>query len=484
MLKNREKRDPYLWEALFSVLFLILVIGLAIVVYETDPHVPMIMGAFMAAVMGIRAGYKWEEIEEGMKEGITQALQAVIILSIIGVLVGVWIISGVVPTMIYYGLQLLSPKFFLVATMLITSITTLATGSSWGTAGTIGVALMGVGSGLGLPLPIVAGSILSGAYFGDKMSPLSDTTNLAPAMAGTDLFTHIHHMVYTTGVSYVIVLIIETILGFRLTQGGSADLAQINEILSGLQGQFNISLLLFIPPLLVIFLSYKKMPAIPGISMGILAAMLLGVILQGNNFGDILTASYGGYVSNTGVEAVDGLLTNGGFTNMLYSISIVITAMMFGGIMEKTNQLKVIVVRILEKVKSDGSLIFVTIMTAIGMNVVLSEQYMSIVVTGRMYSNAYKDRRLKAKNLSRALEDSGTLTSALVPWNTCGAFMSSTLGVATFAYAPYAFFLWLTPIVSIIFGFLGITIDHFDIDNKDKKENKSIKEQKYKKKHN
>lgn len=487
MLKNKEKRDPYLWEALFSVLFLIVVIGLAIVVYETDPHVPMIMGAFMAAVMGIRAGYKWEEIEEGMKEGINQALQAVIILSIIGVLVGVWIISGVVPTMIYYGLQLLSPKFFLVATMLITSITTLATGSSWGTAGTIGVALMGVGSGLGLPLPIVAGAILSGAYFGDKMSPLSDTTNLAPAMAGTDLFTHIQHMVYTTGVSYVIVLIIETILGFRLAQGGSADLAQINEILSGLQGQFNISLLLFIPPLLVIFLSYKKMPAIPGISMGILAAMLLGVVLQGNNFGDILTASYGGYVSNTGVEAVDGLLTNGGFTNMLYSISIVITAMMFGGIMEKTNQLKVIVVRILEKVKSDGSLIFVTIMTAIGMNVVLSEQYMSIVVTGRMYSKAYKDRGLKAKNLSRALEDSGTLTSALVPWNTCGAFMSSTLGVATFAYAPYAFFLWLTPIVSIIFGFLGITIDHFDKDNKDNKknkENKEIKEQKYKKNHN
>ncbi|RCW79288.1 NhaC family Na+:H+ antiporter [Halanaerobium sp. DL-01] len=475
MLKNREKRDPYLWEALFSVLFLIVVIGFAIVVYETAPHVPMIMGAFMAAIMGIRAGYKWEEIEDGMKEGITQALQAVIILSIIGVLVGVWIISGVVPTMIYYGLQLLSPKFFLVATMLITSITTLATGSSWGTAGTIGIALMGVGSGLGLPLPIVAGSILSGAYFGDKMSPLSDTTNLAPAMAGTDLFTHIRHMVYTTGVSYVIVLIIETILGFRLTLGETADLAQINEILVGLQGQFNISLFLFIPPLLVIYLSYKKIPAIPGISMGILTAMLLGVILQGNNFGDILIASYSGYVSNSGVEAVDGLLTNGGFTNMLYSISIVITAMMFGGIMEKTNQLKVIVIRILEKVKSDGSLIFVTIMTAIGMNVVLSEQYMSIVVTGRMYSNAYKDRGLKAKNLSRALEDSGTLTSALVPWNTCGAFMSSTLGVATFAYAPYAFFLWLTPIVSIIFGFLGITIEHFDEKTGQNKENKSQK---------
>ncbi|GAB6139045.1 Na+/H+ antiporter NhaC [Halanaerobaculum tunisiense] len=459
-----SKREPFIWEALISLFSLIVSIGLAIVKYETAPHVPMLLGAFVAALMAYRAGYKWEEIEQGMMDGISNALQAVIILSIIGVLVGVWILSGVVPTMIYYGLKILSPKFFLVATVLICSITSVATGSSWGTAGTIGVALMGVGKGLGMPMHLVAGAILSGAYFGDKMSPLSDTTNLAPAMAGTDLFTHIKHMFYTTGLSYVIVLIIETVLGFMYGGEAVQTMTRVNEILVGLNNQFNISLLLLIPPAVVITLAVKKIPAIPSISIGIIVGALLGVIFQGNNFGQILISAYNGYVSNTGVESLDNLLTNGGFTNMLYSISIVITAMMFGGIMENTNQLKVIVSKILQKAQSDGALIATTLLSAIGMNVVLSEQYMSVVVTGRMYAQAYEDRGLHPKNLSRALEDSGTLTGALVPWNTCGAYMSSTLGIATIAYAPYAFFLWLTPIISLIFGILGITIDHIDDD--------------------
>ncbi|MTI61358.1 MAG: Na+/H+ antiporter NhaC [Firmicutes bacterium] len=456
------KREPFFWEALISLLALIISIGLAIVKYNTAPHVPMLLGAFVAAVMAYRAGYNWQEIEEGMMDGISQALQAVIILSIIGVLVGVWILSGVVPTMIYYGLKILSPKIFLVATVLICSITSLATGSSWGTAGTVGVALIGVGKGLGMPMPLVAGAILSGAYFGDKMSPLSDTTNLAPAMAGTDLFIHIRHMVYTTGVSYGIVLIVETILGFMYVDGNLQTMDRVNQIMEGLSNQFNISLLLLIPPIIVITLAAKKIPAIPGISIGIIVGAVLGFFLQSNNFREILISAYDGYVSNTGVEALDNLLTNGGFTNMLYSISIVITAMMFGGIMENTKQLKVIVFKILQKAQSDGLLIAATLLTAIGMNVVLSEQYMSIVVTGRMYAKVYRDRGLHAKNLSRALEDSGTLTGALVPWNTCGAYMSSTLGVATVAYAPFAFFLWLTPIVSMIFGFWGITIDSIE----------------------
>ncbi|SJZ95966.1 Na+/H+ antiporter NhaC [Selenihalanaerobacter shriftii] len=456
------KREPFLWEALVSLLSLVVAIGLAIVKYETAPHVPMLIGAFVAAIMAYRAGYKWKEIEKGMMDGITNALQAIVILSVIGVLVGVWILSGTVPTMIYYGLQILSPKIFLVATVLICSITSLATGSSWGTAGTIGVALMGVGEGLGMPMPIVAGAVLSGAYFGDKMSPLSDTTNLAPAMAGSELFEHIKHMVYTTGTSYIIVLIIETVLGFVYGGGSVETMGRVNQILEGLSSQFNISLILLLPPIIVIGLAIKKIPAIPGISMGIVSGAILGVIFQGNNFGQILNAAYNGYISETGVTALDSLLTNGGFTAMLYSISIVITAMMFGGIMENTNQLKVIVDKILQKAQSDGSLIAATILSAIGMNVVLSEQYMSIVVTGRMYAQAYKDQGLHPKNLSRALEDSGTVTGCLVPWNTGGAYMSSTLGVATVAYLPFAFFNWLTPIVSIIFGLLGITIEPID----------------------
>ncbi|MBM7622799.1 Na+/H+ antiporter NhaC [Sporohalobacter salinus] len=468
-MSAKSKREPYIWEALISLLSLMLFIGLAIIKYGTDPHVPMLLGAFVAAIMAYRAGYKWTEIEQAMIDGITRALQAVIILAIIGVLVGVWIEGGIVPTMIYYGLKILNPGIFFTATLLICSITSLATGSSWGTAGTIGVALMGVGEGLGLPAPIVAGFVLSGAYFGDKMSPLSDTTNLAPAMAGSELFEHIRHMVYTTGVSYAITLAISIVFGFIYHGGGGTEaMSRVTQILNGLSNQFNINLLLLIPPILVIVLAIKKVPAIPAISMGIVAGGILGFIIQGSTFGELLTVAYSGYVSETGFKAVDNLLTNGGFTAMLYSISIVITAMMFGGVMEGTNQLEVLVAKILQKAQSDGSLIMVTILSAIGMNVVLSEQYMSVVVTGRMYAEAYQERDLHPKNLSRALEDSGTLTGCLVPWNTGGAFMSSTLGVATFAYLPFAFLNWITPIVSIIFGWTGITIEPIDEETKER----------------
>ncbi|MGD9289782.1 MAG: Na+/H+ antiporter NhaC family protein, partial [Desulfobacterales bacterium] len=236
MTNNREKRDPYLWEALLSILGLVLFISLAILRYETDAHVPILLGVFVAAVVGLRAGFSWKEIETGMLNGITNSLQAIVILLIIGILIGVWIISGVVPTLLYYGLKILHPKIFLPAALIICSITSLATGSSWGTSGTIGIALIGIGAGLGFPLPVVAGAVLSGAYFGDKMSPLSDTTNMAPAMVGTDLYTHIKHMTYTTGVSYGLTLVIEIALGF-LYGGGQANLESVNQILAGIDAQ-------------------------------------------------------------------------------------------------------------------------------------------------------------------------------------------------------------------------------------------------------
>lgn len=461
MATKREKRDPYLWEALISILGLIFFISLAILRYESDAHVPILLGVFVAAVVGMRAGFSWKEIETGMLNGITNSLQAIVILLIIGILIGVWILSGVVPTLLYYGLKILHPKIFLPATLIICSITSLATGSSWGTSGTIGIALIGIGDGLGFPLPVVAGAVLSGAYFGDKMSPLSDTTNMAPAMVGTDLYTHIKHMTYTTGVSYGLTLVIEIVLGF-VYGGGQANLTSVNQILSGIEAQFSVNPLLLLPPAIVMALAFRKIPAVPGIVIGIIAAGILGALFQGNGFGSLLSAAYGGYTSTSGVEAVDNLLTKGGFESMMYTVSLVICAMMFGGIMEKTNQLRVVVSVILKKAQSTGSLITATILTAIGSNLILCDQYMSIVMTGKMYAQSYKDQGLHPKNLSRAIEDSATVTANLVPWNSGGAYQAATLGVPTIAYLPFNFFCWLTPIVSMLYGWFNITIDPLD----------------------
>ena len=457
MATKREKRDPYLWEALISILGLIVFISLAIVRYESDAQVPILLGAFVAAVIGLRAGFTWKEIQTGMLDGITNSLQAIVILLIIGILIGVWILSGVVPTLLYYGLKILHPKIFLPAALIICSITSLATGTSWGTTGTIGIALIGIGEGLGFPLPVVAGAVLSGAYFGDKMSPLSDTTNLAPAMVGTDLYTHIKHMSYTTGVSYGLTLVIEFVLGF-FYGGGEANLEKVNQILTGINAQFNINPLMLIPPALVMILAIRKIAAVPGIAIGILSAGIIGVIFQGNTFGSVLSAAYGGYASSSGVEAVDNLLTKGGFESMMYTVSLVICAMMFGGIMEKTNQLRVVVSVILKKAQSTGSLITATVLTAIGANLILCDQYMSIVMAGKMYAQSYKDMGLAPQNLSRAIEDSATVTANLVPWNTGGAYQAATLGVPTIAYLPFNFFCWISPIVTMLFGWFNITI--------------------------
>ena len=457
MATKREKRDPYLWEALISILSLVIFISLAILRYGADAHVPILLGVFVAAVIGMRAGFSWKDIETGMLNGITNSLQAIVILAIIGILIGVWILSGVVPTLLYYGLKIMHPNVFLPATLIICSITSLATGSSWGTSGTIGIALIGIGDGLGFPLPLVAGAVLSGAYFGDKMSPLSDTTNMAPAMVGTDLYTHIKHMTYTTGVSYGLTLVIEIVLGF-VYGGGQANLESVNQILSGIDAQFSVNPLLLLPPVIVMVLAFRKIPAVPGIVIGIIAAGILGVIFQGNTFGSLLSAAYGGYASSSGVEAVDNLLTKGGFESMMYTVSLVICAMMFGGIMEKTNQLRVVVTVILKKAQSTGSLITATILTAIGSNLILCDQYMSIVMTGKMYAQAYKDEGLAPQNLSRAIEDSATVTANLVPWNSGGAYQAATLGVPTIAYLPFNFFCWITPIVSMLYGWFNITI--------------------------
>lgn len=462
-------RAPTFLEATISLVSLITGITTSILVYGLDAHIPMVLGVIVASVMGLRCGFKWHHIQEGMVRGITNAIPAVIILLTVGMLIGVWILGGVVPTLIFYGLELLSPAIFLPATLLICSITSLATGTSWGTTGTIGVALIGVGGGLGIPLPLVAGAVLSGAYFGDKMSPLSDTTNMAPAMAGTDLYTHIKHMTYTTSVSYALTFLIEVALSLKY-HAQNADVARVDTMMQTLQANYVINPVMFIAPLVVLVVSYKKMPAIPGITLGVIVGGIFAATMQGASWPDILTAAMYGVTSETGIEDVDNLLSRGGMNAMTYTISLTMIALMFGGVMERTNQLKVLADSILSRAKSNGGLIAATALTGVGANTVLCDQYMSIVITGRTYAEAYRDRGLAPENLSRAVEDSSTVTDPLVPWSTGGTYQTATLGVSTLAYMPFAFFCWLSPIVTILYGWFNITIKPLSDEDRAKSE--------------
>ncbi|SHK16991.1 Na+/H+ antiporter NhaC [Tepidibacter formicigenes] len=456
---SKVKRKANLVEALIPIFCLILFLGVAVFNFKASPHIPLIAGAIVAALMAsIRLGYSWGELEEGVLKTINMAMQAILILMIVGTIVGTWILSGVVPTMIYYGLKILSPGIFLVATCIICSIVALATGSSWTTAGTVGIALIGVGQGLGIPNYIVAGAIISGAYFGDKMSPLSDTTNLAPAMAGTNLFDHVKHMVFTTGPSLLIALIIYGFIGIKYA-GKNLDPSSINQILTALSSNFNINLLLFIPPILVIAMVVMKVPAIPGLIGGSVVGGLFAAIFQKSSIGDIINAAHYGFTSETGVEAVDNLLSRGGLDGMMWTVSLILCALTLGGILEKTGMLEVIAESILKLARGTGGLVVATIFSCIFVNLVTGEQYLSIVIPGRMYKDAYRKKGLHPKNLSRALEDSGTLTSPLIPWNTCGAYMFATLGVNPLAYLPFAFMNLINPLVSIFYGFTGITME-------------------------
>ncbi len=443
--------------ALIPVVFLIAALSVTIIVFKQDPHIPLIAAAAVAAVVGVAHKHSWKTIQEGMVHGIALAMSAVLILMVVGTMIGTWISGGVVPAMIFYGLKILSPGIFLVATLLICSIVSLGTGSSWSTAGTVGVALIGVGQGLGIPAPMVGGAIVAGAYFGDKMSPLSDTTNLAPAVAGTDVFSHIRHMVYTTAPGYALSIVLYGLLGLRFS-GGRIESDNIRVLLSTIETSFNISPLLLLPPVLVIVMVIRRIPPLPALLGGTLLGALFGIFTQGRSLADMVLAAKAGFVSQTGVPMVDELLSRGGLDSMMNTVALILCALSFGGIMEKTGLLQVIAAALLKRVRRTGSLVATTILSCIGMNIIASDQYMAIVIPGRMYRSAYLKLGLHPKNLSRALEDSGTLSSPLIPWNSCGAFMGATLGISPLLYLPFAFLNLANPLVSIFYGYTGITM--------------------------
>ncbi len=474
--EDREVKQPKLYQALISFAGLMAVMSVGIVVFEVDPHIPMFIGVIISAIMAMVIGHKWTNIEKMMIDGISKAMQSILILAIVGMMIGAWLISGTIPAMIYYGLKLLSPKYFLVAAVLICSVTSLATGTSWGTIGTMGLALIGIGSGLGMPIGPTAGAVISGAYFGDKMSPLSDTTNLAPAMAGTDVFTHVKYMIKSTVVAYAITIIFFLIYGFMHATNGATDTSQAVMLMDGLKESFNINPILLLPPLIVILAIAFKIPAIPGITLGFIVAAIMAPIFQsdlaifvngdsgvefshyGVTMGDILNSSLDGFLYNSDIDSLNGLLSTGGLMNMSSSILMTIIAMMFGGIMEGTGQLAVGIDAVIKKINSAAGLVGATELTCIISNVVMPEQYISILVPGRMFAPAYIKKGIHPKCLSNALESAGTVTSPLVPWNTCGLFIYNTLGVATMAYAPWAIFNYSMPIICFIMAIMGITV--------------------------
>ena len=471
-MPDEMKRKPSLGISLIPVVVLIASLFYTIVVLEGSGHIPLLFGAMVAAVIsGMTFGMSWDDIQKGLVGGIITALPAILILMIVGLLIGVWIASGVVPVMIFYGLKILAPGYFLVATCLICALISLATGSSWSTAATVGLAMMGVGQALGISAGMTAGAVISGAYFGDKMSPLSDTTNLAPAVAGTQLFTHIRHMVYTTVPALVIALVIFTVIGIMRPATGSVETPDYLLMLSTLSESFNLSPWLLIAPASVLLLVWKKTPALPALVVGVVVGAVLLLIFQrevgvglASTVGRLVDSLYSGFVSETGVASVDELLTRGGLTSMLDTIALIMVALAFGGIMESSGMLARLAAAVLKLARSTGSLIAVTIFSCFGMNILASDQYLAIIVPGRMYRGAFLKRGLHPKNLSRALEDSATLTSPLIPWNTCGAYMSTVLGVSCFTYLPFAFLNLASPLISMFYGFTGITIEKIEDD--------------------
>ncbi len=449
-------RKVPMWQVLLVMLAMLLLLFYEIVKGSGDAHIALIVAAIIGAGVAVLNGWKWSYLEKGILAAIDRSMQACLILMVVGLMIGAWISGGVVPAMIYYGLMILSPGVFLVAGCVLCCIVSLATGGSWTTAGTIGVALIGVGFGLGINPAMTAGAIVSGAYFGDKMSPLADTTSLAPAIAGSNLFEHIRHMIYTTAPSLIIALILFAFLGMGHASK-DVDMSTVANLMAGLQDEFYISPILLLPPLCVILMVVFKMPALPGLIGG----TALGVVFMGvqgvptTDWGAVLNY---GYESVSEIPEIYDLLTRGGMQSMMWTISLIMCAMTFGGIMDASEQLRTLAEALLKVAKSVGAVVTVTVLSCIIMNAIACDQYLAIILPGRMYKEAFEDHRLKHKNLSRCLEDAGTMTSSLFPWNTCGATMSTFLGVPTFSYVPYAFLNLCNPIVSIFYGFTGITM--------------------------
>jgi NhaC family Na+:H+ antiporter len=471
----KRNKELSITEALIPVVALIAMLGYNVAVYGDEAlsgsnQFVLLLGAAVAAVVGFFNKVSFTKMMEEVAENIKSTVGAILILLMVGALAGTWLVSGIIPSMIYYGLQILSPAIFLPATLIICSIISIATGSSWTTSATVGIALIGVGGALGFDLGMVAGAVISGAYFGDKLSPMSDTTNLAPAMAGTDLFTHIRYMTLTTIPTYLITLIIFICLGLSVEINGNVDIASL---LSDIEASFTISPWLFLVPVIVIGLIIKKTEPLIALLVGTLLAAIFSIIFQPqiinqiagveqmtfeSGYKAVMDAITGKVVIQTENKTLADLFTSGGMQKMLGTIWLIICAMVFGGIMDAIGALSRISQTLLKMAHTTFGLFASTVGSCMALNITASDQYLAIVVPGKMFAKAFEDKGLAPENLSRTLEDAGTVTSVLIPWNTCGAYQSGTLGVSTIDYLPYAFFNLMSPFMTLIFAAFNIKI--------------------------
>ncbi|MFD0860900.1 Na+/H+ antiporter NhaC [Sungkyunkwania multivorans] len=483
-IKPRSPQDEHIvenvelniWEALIPVFALVAMLFYNVFfVYGDDAlsgsnQFILLLGAAVAAIVGFFNKVSYKQMLEEVAENVKSTTGALLILLMVGALAGTWLISGIIPTMIYYGLQILNPTIFLAACVIICAIISVATGSSWTTSATVGIALIGIGETLGISLGMTAGAVLSGAYFGDKMSPLSDTTNLAPAMAGGELFSHIRYMTLTTVPTITVTLIAFIIIGLNIDTTGSPD---ISDKLSAIGGAFNISPWLFIVPAIVILLIIKKTPPLIALLAGTLLGAVAAIIAQPEIVASVagsdkltFETAYKGVMNaitvdtsvETSSEELNDLFSAGGMSGMLGTIWLIVCAMVFGGVMDAIGALSRISKALLSLATSTFGLFASTVASCLALNVTASDQYLALVVPGKMFSKAYRDRGLAPENLSRTLEDSGTVTSVLIPWNTCGAYQSGVLGVPVADYFFYAIFNWLSPFTTLLFAAFSIKI--------------------------
>lgn len=475
-MSHPTPRAPSLLDAIIPLVILVCLLSFSVMLFGSDSsygpnQIALFLSAFVAVTIGLKNGYKWADMEQAMVHGISLSLGAVLILFSVGALIGTWLLSGTVPSLIYFGLQVLEPSWFYAASCILCCIVSLSIGSSWTTAATVGVALIGVALGLGMSPVVTAGAIISGAYFGDKISPLSDTTNLAPAVAGTDLFSHIRHMLWTTIPSIFLALVIFFFLG--MTDHQNTDAQKIQQISSDLQRNFDISLLHLFPMLVLMLMAIRKVPAFPTVFIGAMIGAIWALLFQPEviermrdsalspmlGTGKLLWATLAtGFSIETGNKELDSLLSGGGMAKMTNTVWLIMSAMVYGAVLERTGLLRRFVQVILARAKSTGSLVASTILTCLATNILAADQYMAIVMPGRMYKEEFAARGLAPVNLSRTLEDGGTITSPLIPWNTCGAYMNGVLGVNPLDYLFYAFFNLINPLLAIIYGYLGIKI--------------------------
>lgn len=441
----------------YSAIAMIAIVGtliLGMLVFHWSEVAVLVLTLIVAACFGLAGGWSWDELMEGMTKGIAKAMPCLFFFFIIGMAIAAWIQCGCIPSMIYYGLNILSPGFFLPATLILCSVVAMCTGSSWTTAGTIGMVLLGVGTAMGMPEPLVAGCVLSGSYFGDKMSPMSDTTNLAPAIAGTDVFSHVAAMAYTAIPTWLICFVIYTVMGLKY-KDNVLDIEGIHAIQDAITGTFNVNPIVIIPLIVTVVLIICKVPAIPTLIVGICIAAPITIFFQGGSFAGWMDVIDNGTFYETGLAEVDDLVNRGGIQGMMWTFSLGFTALALGGVITTCGFLKVLLAPIVKKLPSRKLLPAMTIVTGVAGCACLGEQYMSIVLTAELYKDIYPENGLERRMLSRNVEESSTVTANLFPWTTGGAFMYGALGVHPFTYAPYAICNWLTPLLGAIIPLTG-----------------------------